>query len=113
MTISYVRPAQLLLCLLLLMPLLLDCLRSRFCVLCCCSASDISRTQPSAAPSLSTTKNADLAVYRTIMSAHNEQKGDRNTHREHDEFLCALPLDTRDHPACLVALRPLLTARRR
>jgi hypothetical protein len=34
-----------------------------------------------------------------------------NTHGHHDELLCALTLDTRDHPAHLIALRTLLTAR--
>ena len=36
-----------------------------------------------------------------------------NTHGHHYELLCALTLDTRDHPARLIALRAFLAARQR
>ena len=39
-----------------------DILRSRFCAVCCSSASLMRRTHDSVAASLSTTKKADLAV---------------------------------------------------
>src|ERR1700733_9229289 len=69
-------------------------------------------THASAAASFSTTKKADLAVCRTSHVSTRIICGN-NTHGQHDKLLCALALDTRDHPAHLIALRALLTGRQR